>query len=852
MFPPTIKGYKIQAEIGTGSAGTVYEAIRQDGVAVAIKVFDTMGSNPGLIRGRMQRLIESGVENATVPILAEALNIRPACVVMPLLAEKHGDGSVFVPRTLQAKLGEFMGTEKSRPFVRKLAQRLAALHAARVAHGNLKPGNVFLDDKGNPLVSDYASGLMPEVHHLGFSDALLYSPPEQLRDPGAYLDEAGYRWDVFAFGVLSFRLLTGQFPRCQSIFASVCPASGDRLSGGIEAEYEGIATGLEEDERVSWPTEAADQREEKYRKIIDVCLVLDPHERPADMREVSWHFERVEEDLESERINMALVDQKEEAELRRGIAVGLTKKLAVIALGLGTMWAWTQYQRGEEALAARKEFSDYQSNAVTTIESLENDAEAARKAEELSKNLSDSLREALLSEQENAVEELRAAQVSNERLMKWVLEKGVNGMPVLEGRKGRLSVLAEELEEQIAGLVVRPGLEQQVALLRYRLAEVLLSSGKENEGEEALRDVMLNGEGYLTPSHEVEGLLRLYLLRSARKEPVTQGQLDKLRSLITQSWSKGEDEHLRYGAALELVAGRQAGLEEKTAEAQTAYAASLKSFEELAKRYPETPPLRMGLGRAYQEAALASEISGDIAHTSALREKAASEFLRLAEDPRTKAPELEYQIAAVKAAKAIAAWQSGRSFTAEKLAREGIIKLSEIQNKMPNDFRVATTLASQRGIIATVLRDQGDSTRAATLLIQSINTLEAGLKGESMNWDARYLLASLKWQLSGIHGQKGQNSEEVKLGTEARDQLRLILDAGVRTPHPHRVKTSLAYLCGDLGHSASLSGKRSLGVAFLRESKESWESILASNPKSTEAREGISWVSQRLREMGSR
>ena len=121
-----------------------------------------------------------------------------------------------------------------------------------------------------------------------------------------------------------------------------------------------------------------------------------------------------------------------------------------------------------------------------------------------------------------------------------------------------------------------------------------------------------------------------------------------------------------------------------------------------------------------------------------------------------------------------------------------------------------------------------------------------------MNGDARYLLASLKWQLSGIHGQKGQHSEEVKLGTEARDQLRLILDAGVRTPHPHRVKTSLAYLCGDLGHSANLSGKPSLGVAFLRESKENWESILASNPKSTEAREGISWVSQRLREMGSR
>lgn len=850
MTSPTINGYEIQTEISSGSAGSVYKARRQDGVLVAIKVFDRMASNPKLIRSRMQRLIEYGTQNVTVPIFVEELENRPAYIVMPLLGEVQGDGAYFVPRTLQSHLTDYMVTEKSWPFVLKLAQRMAALHTARVAHGNLKPGNLFLDEDDAPLISDYATGLMPGVYHLGFSDALLYAPPEQLRSPEAYLEEVAYRWDVFAFGVIAFRLLTGQFPRCQDLFAPACPAAGDHKVQRIEADYEEIASGLEEDERLTWPNESLDKREEKYREMIDFCLMLDPQGRPADMREVFRRFERIKEELAQESVNLELVKQRKQAEKRRYIAVRMTKVLAVITLGLAVMWGWTQYQRYEEAQRAAKKFNDYESNAESTIASLEEAIDAARQAELNSRNLSESLREALASEQKNALEELRAAQMSNERLMRWVLEKGVVGMPILEGRVGRLAVLGEEIEKQAASLERRPGLEKQAAILRYRHAEVLLSSGQDRKGEALLQDAILKGKSYLNSVYQIEGLLRICLMRSSRKEAVTQDLLNEIRALITKNWPEGGDQNLRYSAVLDLVSGRQAELDNQLEDAQKSYASSLKSLEELTKRYPETPALRMGLGRAYQEAAISSESAGDITNTAVLREKAAAAFLKLAADPKTKSPELEFQIASAKAAQAIAAWQNGRSFTAETMAREGVAKLTAIQKKMPNDFRVATTLASQHGIMATVLRDQGNSTQATSLLIRSINTLEIGLQKESTNWNARYLLASLKWQLSGIYGQKGSSPEEVKLGIEARDQLKLILDAGARTPHPNRVRASLAYLCGDLGHSADLSGRRSLGIDFMKESKQSWENILASHPKNTEAREGVNWVTQRLREMG--
>ena len=67
-------------------------------------------------------------------------------------------------------------------------------------------------------LTDFAMGQMPGVSMLPFTDALLYAPPEQLREPDGYLEGKGYAWDNYAFAVIAFRLLTGKFPRCEATF----------------------------------------------------------------------------------------------------------------------------------------------------------------------------------------------------------------------------------------------------------------------------------------------------------------------------------------------------------------------------------------------------------------------------------------------------------------------------------------------------------------------------------------------------------------------------------------------------------------------------------------------------------
>ena len=59
------------------------------------------------------------------------------------------------------------------------------MHERRVAHGNLKPGNVFFADDGEVLLSDWAMGNMPGAEQFVFTDAVLYQSPEQLRNPAA-------------------------------------------------------------------------------------------------------------------------------------------------------------------------------------------------------------------------------------------------------------------------------------------------------------------------------------------------------------------------------------------------------------------------------------------------------------------------------------------------------------------------------------------------------------------------------------------------------------------------------------------------------------------------------------------
>ena len=118
---------------------------------------------------------------------------------------------------------------------------------------------------------------MPGVRQFTFTDAVLYQAPEQLQEPAGYLVEAGYRWVVFAFGVIAFRILTGRFSRCHDTFSQVIPLPGKTRSEGIQADLTKGSRNLESQPQVSWPAPVETGMETAQREWILQCLNLLRH-----------------------------------------------------------------------------------------------------------------------------------------------------------------------------------------------------------------------------------------------------------------------------------------------------------------------------------------------------------------------------------------------------------------------------------------------------------------------------------------------------------------------------------------------------------------------------------------------
>ncbi len=98
-----------------------------------------------------------------------------------------------------------------RSIARQIAGGLAALHAAGMVHGDLKPENVRLDAEGNAVLLDlgFARSTVPAPSRFPAArpGSLPYLSPEQARG-----GQGTEKSDVFALGVLAFELATGLHP----------------------------------------------------------------------------------------------------------------------------------------------------------------------------------------------------------------------------------------------------------------------------------------------------------------------------------------------------------------------------------------------------------------------------------------------------------------------------------------------------------------------------------------------------------------------------------------------------------------------------------------------------------------
>jgi serine/threonine protein kinase len=217
-FPERVGKYSIVRCIGTGGMGTVYEAEQESPRRkVALKVLSS-----GLFDAERRRRFEREVDvlgRTRHPNIAQvfeggALELEHA--VQPYIAMELVDGYEHL-ELLEHIEREQPSTTERLELVACIADAAQHAHERGVVHRDLKPANVLVDARGQVKLVDFgvAQVLKPTGRPATLTRAgdivgtLSYMSPEQA---AGRPEEVDTRSDVYAIGVILYRVVTGRLP----------------------------------------------------------------------------------------------------------------------------------------------------------------------------------------------------------------------------------------------------------------------------------------------------------------------------------------------------------------------------------------------------------------------------------------------------------------------------------------------------------------------------------------------------------------------------------------------------------------------------------------------------------------
>src|SRR6266853_492967 len=262
-FEPTVArmlkdfgDYGLLEEIGRGGQGVVYRA-RQKSLnrIVALKVI-----------GLAHWATEAHVKRFRMEAEAAAHLDDPRIVPIYEIGERDGACYFSMKFIEGGQLDKIIGSElmpgrKVAELMAKLAHTLHHAHQNGVLHRDVKPGNILLDAKGEPHLTDFGLAQLVETEStvtrtLEVLGTPSYMAPEQAAGNNTQLTSAT---DVYGLGAVLYELLTGHPP----------------FAGGTT--YETIKLLLETDPRQ--PRQLNPKIDRDLSTICLKCLEKDPTRR---------------------------------------------------------------------------------------------------------------------------------------------------------------------------------------------------------------------------------------------------------------------------------------------------------------------------------------------------------------------------------------------------------------------------------------------------------------------------------------------------------------------------------------------------------------------------------------------
>lgn len=211
-LPTALAGYTFTRELHRGGQGVVYQAIQQSTKRkVAVKVMrEGPFAGPG-DKIRFEREVEvlARLNHPNIVAIHDS-GVAAGChyFVMDYISGQPLDEFV---------LGSERPVEEILRLFLKICEAVNAAHLRGVVHRDLKPGNIRVDQNGEPHILDFGLAKVATGDSSGslmtitgqFMGSLPWASPEQAEALPGKID---VRSDVYSLGVVLYQMLTGRFP----------------------------------------------------------------------------------------------------------------------------------------------------------------------------------------------------------------------------------------------------------------------------------------------------------------------------------------------------------------------------------------------------------------------------------------------------------------------------------------------------------------------------------------------------------------------------------------------------------------------------------------------------------------
>ena len=202
--------YEILEEIGRGGMGVIYRARQQHSrriVAVKRILAHQVNSHETLVRFRREAEAVASLDHPNILPIHEISESEEG---LPFFSMKYATGGSLRAAAPTLRKNPRGGVQ----LMAKVARAIDYAHGKGILHRDLQPGNILLDENGEPMVSDFGlakwldqgSDLTRTLETLGTPG---YIAPEQAERPADKLTRAA---DVYSLGAILFYLLTGRPP----------------------------------------------------------------------------------------------------------------------------------------------------------------------------------------------------------------------------------------------------------------------------------------------------------------------------------------------------------------------------------------------------------------------------------------------------------------------------------------------------------------------------------------------------------------------------------------------------------------------------------------------------------------